>query len=104
MGFPKLGSFRKIAWQLAEENKIKRLEFEILLWLSEQEWASQHQIWKSVPCSKPSIIRSMRRLEETGWVRIIRREYKPQGMARKYAVTPKARRMVTNFYIKIQSK
>jgi len=102
MAFPKLGSFRKTAWDMAKEKKITRLEVEILLWLSEQEWASQNQIFLNVPCSKPSVVESMRRLEETGWVRIARKEYQIRGISRMYVVTRKARSMVTSFYLKIQ--
>jgi DNA-binding PadR family transcriptional regulator len=101
MGFPKLGSFKKIVWQICEERDIKKLDFEILLWLSEQEWASQYEIKNNVPCSQPSVMESMRRLERDGWVRIVRKEY--VGRSRKYSVSRKTRLMVTGFYMKIES-
>jgi DNA-binding PadR family transcriptional regulator len=95
----KLGKYRGVMEDLRKENKLKRIEVEILLYGAEMQWFSQYESGKEMRASDKSIIDAMARLLEGGWVRIAR-EYQP-GRSRKYILTAKARRLTTLFNTKM---
>lgn len=89
----KLGLFKLYVRQLAKKNNISPLEVEILLYGSENTLFSQYKIVRDVPACKPTVIASMKRLHDGGWVKIAVQHH--TGVSRKYVISGKARSLIT---------
>ena len=94
-----LGMYRKNATIQRKKNKISNLDFDILIYTSEHEWVTQYMLLRDVTTSKQSVKISLRYLVDQGYLKIIQ-ESKPgiHGIRRKYAITPKTRRIVVDFH------
>jgi len=102
MSYPKLGRYRHFANIMKKEYKVSALDFDIVLYASEQDIVSQYNLLKNVSSSKGSVRQSLTYLEKAGFLKIVRKHRTGKGgIPGGYSITGKSRNMITNFYMRM---
>jgi predicted transcriptional regulator len=100
MSYPKLGKYRSVVNAMKKKYKITALDFDIVLYASEQDMVSQYDLTKNVSNSVGSVRQSLTYLEKMGLLKVVRKPRKGKGgMPGGYAITGRARNMITGFYM-----
>lgn len=97
----KLGIYPKLVHDTCKRIKLKRHEFELLLWAVEQEWFSTEDVITHVAIGYVSAFNSIKRLVDVGLLRVVRKGYYA-GFPRRYAITTSSRMIIQNFYTKLK--
>jgi len=100
MKHPKLGLYRHNVNKIRKKYKITPLDFDVVLYLSDHDSASKYSILKEVSNSYGSITVSLNYLREKGFIKQVRiHRTGKNGVPGAFAITGKARSMVTEFYM-----
>lgn len=97
----KLSIYPKLVDDACKRNKLKRIEFEILLWAADQDWFCVYDIYENVPGAKVTSQNAIKRLCDIGLLKMARTYY-GHGMSRRYVITPSSRMIVHHFYTKFK--
>lgn len=102
MSIIKLGTYRKHATIQRKKHKITNLDFDVVLYAAQKTWVTQYDLLKDVTNSRTSIIKSLTYLVERGFMKVAQENtFGKRAVSRKYVITAKGRKMVTDFYFNI---
>jgi len=102
MSAPKLGHYRGTVNQIKSQYKITGLDFDILLYAAEQDVVTRYELKKNVSPAVSSIKGSVEYLVRRKFLRLVRKARTgPGGMPATYSITPSARKIVTEFYMRM---
>jgi len=94
----KLGFFRHNANRVRRPRKLTMIDFLIVLYVSEQDYATKYTIKKYVTTSNSTVTDSLTYLVKQGMLKVAREHKKAAGMSRHYVVGVKGRHMISDFY------
>lgn len=94
----KLGYFRHNANKVRKDRKLTMMDFFIVLFVSEQDYATKYDIRKYVTNSNGTVTESLTYLVKQGMLKVAREAKTARGMSRHYAVGVKGRHMISDFY------
>lgn len=102
MSYPKLGLYRHCVNEMKRKYKVTALDFDIVLYTSEQDMVTQYELMKYVSNSGGSVRVSLQYLVKKGFLKIVR-IHRPGvgGKPAKYSITGKSRTMIMDFYMKM---
>jgi len=100
MSYPKIGTFRFHVHKQAKLHKLSHIDVEIVLFASEHDIITQGHVLRGLTDSNHTVVVSFKYLEARGFLRI-HKEFIPGKSARQYVITPKGRRMVTDFQVSL---
>ena len=104
MSYPKLGHYRNTVNQIRKKYKVTALDFDLVLYMSEQESVNKYELRKNVTNSLSSINTSLAYMtdDKVALVKVVRKHRTgSRGLSALYAITVKGRNMVTDFYMKM---
>lgn len=93
----KLGYFRYHAKRVYQPRKLTFIDFLIVLYVSEQDYATKYDIKKFVTNSNGTVTASLTYLVKNGFLRVAREHKAGGGFSRQYVVGVKGRHMVSDF-------
>jgi predicted transcriptional regulator len=94
----KLGYFRHNADIVRKPRKLTQMDFFIVLYVSEQDYATKYDIKKYVTNSNATVTESLTYLVKRGMLKVAREFKTSRGFSRQYVVGVKGRHMIQEFY------
>jgi DNA-binding MarR family transcriptional regulator len=94
----KLGYFRHNANLVRKDRKLTFIDFLIVLYVSEQDYATKYDIRKYVTNSNGTVTESLTYLIKQGMLKVAREFKTARGFSRQYSVGMKGRNMIQDFY------
>ena len=100
MKHPNLGHYRATVNIVRKKYQITPLDFDIMLYISEQEMTTKYEILKKVSNSKGSVQVAMTYLHNQGFIKATRPYRRgTKGFPSGWIVTGKGRNIITEFYM-----
>jgi len=93
----KLGYFRHHANTVRTPRKLTFIDFLIVLYVSEQDYATKYDIRKYVTNSNGTVTDSLTYLVKRGMLRVARQHKHARGFSRQYVVGIAGRNMIEDF-------
>ena len=93
----KLGYFRHHANTVRKPRKLTFIDFLIVLYVSEQDYATKYDIRKYVTNSNVTVTESLTYLVKRGMLKVTREHKTARGFSRHYAVGVAGRNMIQDF-------
>lgn len=102
MSYPKLGLYRHCVNIVRKEYKVSAVDFDVVLYMAEHSVVSRDDLQKYVTNSRGTMTTSLDYLVSKLFIKVVR-EHRVgvRGMSATYAIAPKGRNMVTDFYMKM---
>ena len=88
--------YRKVIHEICSEKELKRVDVELLLFGSGLDYFSQNNLFNHFPASRTTIIHSLKRLTNEGYLKIVRKRSKHKS--RLYRISGKSRRITNAIY------
>ena len=88
--------YRKVLHKVCKDKDLKRVDVELLLFGSGLDYFSQNNLFNHFPASRTTIIHSLQRLTEEGYLKIVKQRSKHKS--RLYRISGKSRRITNEIY------
>lgn len=93
----KIGRYNRAIKDFAKESRGDVVDVKILLMLNDVMWMGTDELIYNVASTRTTIITSLIKLKNGGYIKVARTESAPLGLCRMYTITQKGRDLITKF-------